>query len=791
LVFALVSLQDFQFVVKTYSVIHPNRIHAHHAFFLLALGAAVLVLGLNRLGEARPGPVMGRWTARLLLAGILAGAAVICLKDPENPPGFYWDDWANNVVLTRHILDRGIHRIMFYFGGREPFYPYWLTGFRLLLPEAPGYVAQRFASCGVVLLTVWVLYLAGKEWGTRRAGILAAALGAVAKPILLLNIAGLRAGTLPLGAAVAVLFTMRVMRKPDLPHFLQWGAGIAFGVYTYSAYRPFMMFVPLLLLAWLLARREERGQPLALAVAAGPPVFLGALFAGLFSATHPAFLAWGTFWQKHLANGPLMAGLFAVWVAAAIAAQRRGLRTGRGARLAAWALGTGLACLIVYPISQHLEFNQRLPDVSVFTKERIEGGLPAYLWRKAVLVVTSLFWYATDRNDMMVSYEAFFDVLSMGAYALGIAWFLARSDARKAVLMAMAGLGTVVLALSIDTASTKIVASVPPLCLLAAGAGERLFASTVPGSLLRRALGVLLSAGLLAAGIVEYRKFNEHYVQNVSPEVAVARQIRKDQGTHRVYMGLSGHFVGPNTQYVLNEGRRFYYLKNTNWIPVAPGQVPQDVVVLLDTENREVEARLRREFPRAEWSPVVINRHTGGILVEPRIMHRVLIRGADIPADESRILYRKEKTGAWVRRYHSGLFGWGVGGVLRENLLDDPTQAPNEEALDPERYEGYFYPGMTVTRGRIQVAGDGVYEWMITPTNPIFVQVDGRTLLKMRTVAGSTLVRRMRLKAGWHDVAIRTWLQSPSSVSVILFRRMGEPEWLDLRAASRPVDGGS
>ncbi len=789
-VFSLIALQDFQVVVKTYSMIQPNRFPLIPNFILMAVGLGITIFGFNRLRGEWTDPSPGPKTAGILLAAIMAGAAVICVFDPMNPPGYYWDDWANNVVLTRHVLDQNVHRLMFYFGGREPFFPYWLTLFRLLLPEVPGYVAQRIASGGVVLLTVWVLYLAGREVGSRRAGLFAAALGAVAKPILLLNIAGLRAGTLPLGAAVAVLFTLRVLRKPDLPHFLQWGAAMAFGVYTYSAYRPLMMFVPLLVLAWILLRREERCNPLACAVAAGPPVFLAAIFAGLFSATHPMFAAWGAFWSRHLANGPLTVLWFSLWAILAVAAQRAASYKGCGKRLAAWALGTGLACLLVYPISQHLEFNQRLPDVSVFTKEKVVGGLIPYLWGKAVLVVRSLFWFATDRNDMMVSYEAFFDVLSMGAYALGIAWFLGKPDAKKIHLAFMAAIGTVVLALSIDTASTKIVAAAPPLCVLAAGAGERLLASTLPRSFLRRAILALLSAGLLAAGIVEFRKFNEYFVPIISPETAVARQIRKDYGKYRVYLGLSGHFVGPNAQYALNEGRRFYYLKNTNWIPVEAGEDPQDVVVLLDMENPEMAERLRREYPRAEWTQVLINRHPGGIEVAPRYMHRIVIRGEDIPEDERFVLYRQVKRGAWVRRYHSGFFGWGVGGVLRENRMDDPTQAPNQEALDPERYEDYFFPGMTVTRGAIRIPETATYEWMITAANPLFIRVGGKTLVRMHRVEGQTLVKRLRLEAGMRDVVIKTWLHSATAVSVVLFRKVGDVEWTTLEQASRAPEPG-
>lgn len=793
--FALVSLQDFNLSIKPYSTMKPNVVPLIVTWWMMAAGFAVLLAGLRFLPGPGAGADLGPGKARLLLGLIAGGSVFMILYRLHVPMSSYWDDWANNIVLTRYILDRGDARLLFQFGGREPFFPYLVTGFQYLLGEYPNVVVHRISSATVVLLTVWVAYLAGREMGSRWAGLIAASVVAFSKPLLLLNLMGLRVGALPLAVSLAVLFLLRVLRRPSPAHFVQWGLATAFGIHTYSAFRPYMMLVPVFLLLWVLKDRREWKDPLAWIAQLASLGLLTALFSGLMSATHPAFKAFENTCNTCLNNKSLALILFASVTGLAGLVSWTAARRGGAVKMAGLSLGLSLCCLLVYPISRQPEFNDRLPTMSVFYQESgATQDTLGFLAGKVVYVFQSLFWSATDRNDMAISCEPYYDLFTQGAVVLGLAGFLAWWGWRRFFLAVMAGIGTVVLMLSGDPHSGKVVSAVAPLAVLAAGAVDRLRSLWPGGSWKRWGLAAFLVVYAVFGFSIQFHRFHGVWAKATGPEILLSRNVHEYSTTHRVYLAGHERFFGMNTQFVLNEGLRFYYLKDENRIPVPPGGAVEDLMILFHEDVKDLEAEIRRCFPNAEWTRHRIFQNYGGIISPETYLWRVIIAGRDVPDDPKCQIYRVEESGGWMRRYYTGYFGWGKGGILRERALEDPLAVPTDEALEQERYKDYVNPNMVVMTGKIQVPEDGVYEWSLCPKNPAYLKVGGKRLFKERIPGDDVSIRKVRLKAGPCPVEIRVWLQQAAVMPLIHYRKKGDPDWKSLgdpgTSAVLPVQAG-
>ena len=161
------------------------------------------------------------------------------------PPGLYHDE-AYNGLDALAVLE-GQHALFFTTNnGREPAYLY-LTAAAIAL-VGRSVLAVRLAAAVVGSLTVLPVYLLGKEWFGRRAGLLAAWLWAVTLWSVHLSRIGLRALLLPALLALAFWLGTRAYRRG---HPALWlAAGLVYGAafYTYLAVR----FTPALLAALLL-----------------------------------------------------------------------------------------------------------------------------------------------------------------------------------------------------------------------------------------------------------------------------------------------------------------------------------------------------------------------------------------------------------------------------------------------------------------------------------------------------------------------------------------------------------
>jgi hypothetical protein len=780
---ALLALQDFQTVVKTYFwVDKPNRVPLAVIITCLSVGFVLLAVGLRRLPFKEKVPELDRRIAYPVLAVIMAGAAYLCLYRMDRPPGSYWDDWANNLVLVRLIIDTGLRGVMLPFGGREGFYPYLMTGMRALFPEWDRIVVHRMTSCVVDLLTVWVLYRVGREASSRRAGLIAAAVGAASKPMLILYLAGLRACSTALAVSLLMLTVLRVMKKPTPGRFLQWGLAMAFGLHTYSVFRPFMMFVPILMLGWVLLRKEDRSEPAAWGASFGALILLAGIFGDMFGSIHPAFEGFAKSWGAIVGNGWLFLLFVVLTMGLAVWAY---VRTGKGRgfthKMAGWSLGLGFACLLAYPISRTVGFNARLGVLSVFRMrpEAMENEA-SFLVAKLGTAFQRLFWYANERADLIVSFEPFYDMFTQGVVLLGVAWALSRWDFRRFLLLAMGGLGIIVLVLSIDPTTLKIVASVPSLAILAACAADRLWMTAPALPWGRSAVAAFLAAFAFWGGSNQFQKLHGYWAEVKAPNTTVANLIKEDSPAHRVYLAQSEFFYGLTSQYALNDERRFYFLKDENVVTVRPGEQPEDVVVLVAEKDAAQMKRLKQQCPYAEWTRHLMNYNPGQPDVAPLYLWRVLIPGESLPKRPGSEIYIAEYKGVWTRRLYTGLYGWSTGGILRERWTDNFSEPVPLGQMDRELFEEYLFPSVAVVSGEVRLGRSGDYEWTVNPTNPCWVRLDGHTLIKTRTSTENPNFKRMHMEAGTYRLEARVLLKTEGRMPEVSYRMKGESEWTEL-----------
>jgi hypothetical protein len=762
--FSILALQDFHPVVKPYFSTGPVTSFGMILLFFVP-GSAFLLLGFRRLPEPSRPVETGSRAAFLWLSAILAVTSCLRLYRIGQPLSPFWDDWANSLVAIRPLLDQNKFYWMFPSDGREPFLSYFMVGIRFLLPDLHGLVVQRITSWLLGLLAIFVLYLAGKELGSRRVGLVAAGLGAVGMPMLQLSLAGMRAFTIPLAVSLLLLATFRLFNQPIFSRFLQWGLALAFGVHTYTVFRSFTLVVPFILLPWILyPKTERRFHPFSwLSILYSIPLLVG-VFAGTLASTHPGFAFLQEKWEI-LASRPwgfsvlligwaLLSG-WALWK--------------EKTRLAGWAFAVGLAALVIYPLSRGYGFDERLPGLSAFRRDPMAEQEGIYfLCHKLQMTLSSLFYHCLDRNDLQIVSAPFYDVMSQGMLALGFVYFCARPDWKKLLLLALGFLGTIVYVLSIDPGSTKLIGSAPSFYLLAGLALSRIWEalprSPRPGRVSPwvLSLAAFLSLYGLWGGWMQWEKLFNVWGVRRFPETTIARQVGLDESAHRVYLAPSSYFFGDHAQFVLNQGRRYYILKEHNAVPVKPGVSPENVVVLLDGSqvpggNILVIKLLRDQYPGAEWEKIPVEQRAPGDTVPPIFMWRVFIPGTSLSPHRDRLVYRVEDHDQSLRRFYDDDYGWALGAILKEELvsgLGDPLPEVLGQVESLKKFG--FNPRVVQFLKNLKVKKTGDYEWSMESFRPIWVRIDGKTLWRENSLElQKKVVKRIHLEKGSHRVEIR------------------------------------
>ena len=251
-------------------------------------GLAALLVALQERGRSLF-ELFGGWIGALrrpeswLLLAILGLAAWLRFHNLALVPAEMTSDHTEKLNDVRTMLEGGL-RPVFLPGnaGREAMEFYWLAFLMGPLGLPVSFQTMKVAMGLVSLLNVVVLYRLGRELGGATLALTAAFLLAVSPWHLLITRIGLRIAFAPLWVTVVAWLLLRAIRSGRRNDWLALGASMALGVYGYTAYRAFLVVVPVMIAAKLLHDRwYHRGEGRRLVPVGLPGHVIAAALVGL------------------------------------------------------------------------------------------------------------------------------------------------------------------------------------------------------------------------------------------------------------------------------------------------------------------------------------------------------------------------------------------------------------------------------------------------------------------------------------------------------------------------------
>jgi hypothetical protein len=431
----------------------------------------------------------------------------------------------------------------------------------------------------------------------------------------------------------------------------------------------------------------------------------------------------------------------------------------------------------MYPIVTHPQFTHHTSQVSYFHKH-VTFAMPVQT-AKLVLdqwtgTVLTLWKVGADRIDMGLDGEAFFALAAVAAALLGLVDLCVRPRAWKAVLVVIAAFGLLPRVLSHDPHTAKLLGVVAPLGLLGAAALDRVVgaAGRLRGGRLWAWTAFLLILGLWAwDGRVMAHRFFVRIPAVASNDSTVHLHSRRDtEAGRRVYLHLANHFYSPATQGVLSDGLEVFMIQEQPvLIDLGPTDPVPETVVYIHGARRDARDRVEREYPGVRWEEVRL--YYQGPSDAPMMSKGYLPPGS-IPqvqvgqASPKWIAYRRFSGNSWRRRLFAHRVGLCHGIVEYEDRSEDP--------LAPIPWNNGSHSA--VLEGTVGLPRDGEYVFSVEAANYAVLSVDGKEVLDHRPKKGTeTRESRVKLRAGTHRVAYRTFYQYGLDTPQVFVRFPGEP----------------
>jgi hypothetical protein len=737
----------------------PVAFPPNHWNLLLFVGLALLFAGFRMLPSAARVSDIPRWAAYGLLAVILGVAMFLRLYRIDEPFGYYWDDPAICIIDPRNLLDLHEFRMTFAIGLREPLFPYVAAGFWWFFPAMKPLIVQRLVSAFFDLAALWVFYLLGREIsGKRRVGVLLTAFAAVSKPMIMQNLCGMGGLTMSLGIGLMLLTQVRLFRKPNLGHFIQWGIALAFGVYTYIAIRPWIVFLALVTLGWILWKKRTESSRWQVKAAAG----LMALGFFAFFLDKLLFFLRGNLisqlWSEKLAVWLLLQALF-LGAFIFLHTSSKGLSSEEKDRqLTGWAMGLLLAGVFIYPLAVDPEVSLKIRDLSLLPKQSSQWFSAEFFHRiqdQVTTTIRNIFIGGNDRNDMNVVGDPFFEFHGVILALVGLTFAAARPTWWKTFLVLCAFVGILPHLLTSDPTSAKLLGALAPLLLLAAMAFDRWFDACFAGAAKGRFLGLLLMAGLAVFwawdGQGTFIRVYDKWWNYLSPDVQVYREVKQDVGNKRVYfLGYHGlGFFSPAVQGVLFNGEAIYDFQPQNTIDVLPDEKRQDVSVIVAAMDQGMVSKLKNEYPGAQWNPAWMFYENKAI--EKPYFYRVVIPADQISETPGKSFVFHVVPGRnWLRRTYVTYFGLTQCMIAWESLSPTLNPLPPESGAHSASADGQW-----------NAPANGSYTFSFNGPDVTQLWVDGKKVFDYKPVSLFRSVSgTIYLAQGIHSIRCLTWLRT-------------------------------
>ena len=749
------------------------------SFWMLLIFFIGLVLAFRMMPRVNPNAELSSTVARYWLFAVFVLTAVMNLHHASTPVGTFWDDSCADIADIQRIKDLADFRpggFIFDYGKRPPLFDYYVILILKFLPGASSLFIMHFASTLCNLGTVWLLYLAGKEIGGRKTGVLAAAFGAVSKPLLQWCVLGMNIVFIPFSEALALLFFFRLMKKPDMRHFLQWGAAISFGIYTYSTYRHFIPLFIFGVFLWILFQKDGRN----LEKHAGLVIWAtAATFFIYFLYTNHAFPADNWIARMIDVSGPFLPCLALVGLLLlTIFALPKMMEEGKSSKWLGWLAGSWLCVILSFPIMANENIISKMDSYVLVQGQGILNG--SYLLQTFERLKTTflvLFWRGDSMNINAMPGDPFFGFGEEIVIALGLAFFFARPNWKRGFIFIAAVFGFLPHAILGNPHAGRLLGCIVPFFLLGAlGLNELLNGLLLlPKGRSFYTLACILLLGLWgwSANASIVRVFDQWSEKDLSKHVLARQEALKDQALgYRIYYGnnLFSWIANP-----LSEGNKIYLWSQTNLIDLAPNDKPQDVVVILgpdttDDKGQLLKDQLVKNFPTAQWTDIhspTQNPTDGPILL------RCFIPYSDISANPGPFFQvRQAPTPCWDRRYSTGEYG------LAFDLIDYEDKVAN--ATDPIPPQCAQIGKAAQYVGTVHVSVGGKYDFNWKTANRTEVWIDGRTLLNLYfpqtrqfTSPERSGTAAVNLEAGDHKVEVMTCFQQTINAPDLSIAREG------------------
>lgn len=574
---------------------------SYTALWVIFIG---MVAGFWLLPENEKDKDLSPIIARLWLIAAFGVCAYLGLCHIDTPVSTYWLD--NDLENPRQVADLHDYRWGLVFGAEEPFGNWFQILLFRLLPGLTSIAIERIGSTLVDLCLVWILYLLGKEVGGRKTGVIAAALGSVSKPLILKVIWAVRMVSPPLGPALALLFFFRLMKKPDLSHFLQWGLALAVGTYFYAPYRPFVPFFIFFVLGWAFLYEKKDGIHWSWWTFVGASSFV---FLVYFAYTNDAFPVDGWIARTLAVSGETLPCLVLLgFLLLALLVYPKMMGSGTWPKLTGWLAGSWLCVIASFPMMANEAFIGRIrqyesiSDASVYLNRFAQNSF----WS-----LKAIFFEGGDRSDMAIPGDAFFGYTEVIVIALGLAFYAARpTKLAKNIVFLSALMGLAPYIVSGGTHSGRAMVCVSPLIMLGAMGLNQLLSSIA--RLPKGRFFFFLAVPCLLAFwywsgqstyFRVYHQFNETYFYDGSWTRQDALKCL-NQGD-QVYLDPPIEHDNGSTLFEGHPVHLFWPTRNV--IFLGPNEKPpHGIDVYLYPVNLDMKKKMMAAFPTAQWETLQI-----------------------------------------------------------------------------------------------------------------------------------------------------------------------------------------
>jgi hypothetical protein len=202
---------------------------------------------------------LDRWT--LLFLAVLGLALFFRIYRLSDVPSQMISDQAEKLFDIGDVLNGQTSIFFTRNTGREFFQFYLTAAIILLFKTGLTYLSLKIGTVSAGIVTLFYIYLLGKEIGDKRVGLLALAFAGIAYWPNVISRYGLRFPLYPLFYAPALYYLIRGLRTRNRNDFILSGLFVGLGLHGYSPFR-IVPFVILLAIGLYLLHRQSEGYRL-------------------------------------------------------------------------------------------------------------------------------------------------------------------------------------------------------------------------------------------------------------------------------------------------------------------------------------------------------------------------------------------------------------------------------------------------------------------------------------------------------------------------------------------------